>query len=557
MWVALTGSRETFATAGAPGDVGRSAKRESADAEPEAETDTLPKQQVDPDTPPEDPEAQLAAALERVAHGATVSVPALLVQRGLDVAFAATLSNGVGAATYGVFALARRLQAFLMSVANGFGAGLSRFLPTAGPEERDAIVSVAALLTVGTATVFGVGLFLAAPAVAAVADEGPPFTLLLRVFAVGLPVFTVAYALVTGTLRAIEAVTAKTLFAQVGIPVAWLVVGVVGVALDDVVFVAAGGVLAVAALGAVGTGWLAREEDLRPRVRGAQFRATAREYVEYAVPVALSTVATTVQRLGFYPLLAVYLSGLASGVFTVGVVVGGLVRLPLMGINQFMSPVAAALHDRDHREALSRLYHVTSRLVLVGVTALAVPVVVYREAVMAAFGVTFVPFAPLLVGFVVAQYAACAAGSVGILLVMTDHQRASLAVNAAITAGLVVVAVPLTARYGLEGLVVTYVLMLTVNNGLEIAVLYRLEGLQPFTRRHLFPLAAAAPLAGVAVLVRETGVPLAPLVGSVAGLVAYAAVLRWLGFTGVERQLAGTLVERYRSALGGAVARMR
>ena len=89
------------------------------------------------------------------------------------------LSNGLGAASYGVFALARRLQALLLSVADGFGAGLSRFLPTAGPGERDAIVSVAAVLTVGTATLSAAALFLAAPTVADVADEGPPFGLLL------------------------------------------------------------------------------------------------------------------------------------------------------------------------------------------------------------------------------------------------------------------------------------------------------------------------------------------------------------------------------------------
>jgi len=551
--VVLTGSREAYVAVGAPTNVGRSARSESAPGTDTSGDGPAPDEKRSyPETPPEDPEEQLADALERVAHGATVSVPALLVQRSLDVVFAATLSNGVGAAAYGVFALARRLQALLMSVANGFGGGLSRFLPTAGPRERDAIVSVAALLTVGAATVFGVGLFLAAPAVAEVADEGPPFALLLRVFAVGLPGFTVASALVTGTLRAVEAVTAKTLFAQVAVPVAWLAVGAVGVVVfESVVAVAVGGVVAVGALGAVGAAYLAREEGFRPRLRGAVVRETAREYVDYVVPVALATVATTVQRLGFYPLLAVYLSGLASGVFTVGIVVGGLVRLPLMGINQFMSPVAAALHDREHRAALARLYHVTSRLVLVGVTALAVPVVVYREAVMAAFGAGFVPFAPLLVGFVVAQYAACAAGSVGILLVMTDHQRASLAVNAAITAGLAVIAVPLTARFGLAGLVVAYVLMLTVNNGLEVAVLYHLEGLQPFTRRHLFPVVAAVPLAAVALAVRTAGVPLAPVVGSLAGLAAYGVVLRRLGFTTAERRLAGTLLERYRAAVGG------
>ena len=60
--------------------------------------------------------------------------------------------------------------------------------------------------------------------------------------------------------------------------------------------------------------------------------------------------------------------------------------------------------------------------------------------------------------FVVAQYAARAAGSVGVLLVTTDHQRASLVANALITAGPVVVAVPLTGAYGLPGVVASYVL---------------------------------------------------------------------------------------------------
>ena len=43
------------------------------------------------------------------------------------------------------------------------------------------------------------------------------------------------------------------------------------------------------------------------------------------------------------------LSKLAYGVM----VVGALVRLPLMGINQFIPPVAAALHGEGHREALT------------------------------------------------------------------------------------------------------------------------------------------------------------------------------------------------------------
>ena len=133
---------------------------------------------------------------------------------------------------------------------------------------------------------------------------------------------------------------------------------------------------------------------------------------------------------------------------------------------------------------------------------------------------------------------------------MTDNQRALLIVNTVITLLLIAVAVPLTLAYGLPGLVGSYLLMLTLNNGSEVAVLYYLEGLQPFTRLHLKPIGAGAVLAAVTLATRATlPATTALVVGTVAGLVAYTLVLRRLGFTSTERRLAGTLVARYRAAL--------
>lgn len=502
-------------------------------------------------------EARLEDALERVAHGATVSVPSILLQRALTLAFTAVLTNGFAAGTYGLFALARRLQRFLARLALGFRSGLSRFLPTAdSAAERDLLTTVACVLLLGVAIVFAVALFAAAPLVTHVASEGPRFTLFLRVFAVGLPA-SVGLFTVSEVLRGLEEVGALNLALRVGFPVTQLVVGVALVFIfDDLAVVAAGVVFAMAAVALVAAGWLARERGLRLRLRAPGFERPWRRYLEFTVPLFLGGFAVTTQRLGFYPLIAVVLSGVAGGVFAVGVLLGQLVRLPLMGINQLIPPIAAALNEEGHREALRRLYHVTSRLVLVGTTAVATPIVVYRESVMALFGPTFVQYAPLLPGFVLAQYGACAAGSVGILLKMTDNQRALLVTNVVVTAFLVVTTVPLTVAYGLPGVVAGYLLMLTVNNGLEVVVLYYLEGLQPFTRLHARPLVAAVPLAGVTLLAKHalTG-GVAPLIGTAFGLLAYAATLRTLGFTRVERRLGATLVGRYSAAASGVLGR--
>lgn len=496
-------------------------------------------------------DARLDDALERVAHGAAVSVPSILLQRALTLAFTAVLTNGFTAAAYGLFALARRLQRFLQRLALGFRSGLSRFLPNADSDaERNALVTFASVLLLGVAAVFGLALFAAAPVIADAAGQGTRFELYLRIFAVGTPasvwLFTVAEV-----LRGVEAVGPLNLTLRVAFPAAQFAVAVVGtVVFRDLRVVAVGVLLAMAAVATIAAAWFVRARGFRTRFRGDGVPALRRRYLRFTVPLFVGSIATTTQRLGFYPLIALFLSGVAGGVFAVGVLLGGLVRLPLMGVNQFIPPVAAALNEDGHREALERLYHVTSRLVLVGVTAASVPVVVYRESVMGVFGPTFVAYADLLPGFVLAQYGACAAGSVGILLTMTDNQRALLVVNVAITAFLAVTAVPLTLTYGLEGLVVSYLLMLTVNNGLEVAVLYYLEGLQPFTRRHAHPLLAGVPLAGVALAARASlASPLAPLVGTLLGLCAYAAVLAAFGFSPAERRLAETLASRYRSLL--------
>ena len=498
-------------------------------------------------------EARLEDALERVAHGATVSVPGILAERGLAVAFTAVLTNGLGAAAYGVFALARRSQAFVLHLALGFRSGLSRFLPNVeDAQERDALVTFASLLLLGVATAFGVGLYLAAPALVDLVDvdRTGQFLTLLRLFAVGMPAMTWLFT-VGEVMRGLEAVGPLTLTMRVGFPVAQLAVGLVGVLVfDDVVLVAGAVVATYAVVGVVAMTWLARDRDITPRLRGPDVRAIWRKYVEYTLPLFVGGFATVTQRLGFYPLIAWFLTGLAGGVFAVGVLLGSLVRLPLMAINQFIPPVAADLNEAGHDRALSRLYHVTSRIVLVGVTAASVPVVVYRAEIMALFGDAFVPYAGLLVGFVFAQYVACAAGSVGILLMMTDNQRALLVINTIITAILVVTAIPLTATYGLAGLVGSYVLMLSLNNALEVVVLYYLEGLQPLTRRHGYTVVAAVPLATGALAVHELLPGLAGVtVGTTVGLLGYAATLRWFGFTPVERRLVGTLADRYREAL--------
>jgi len=367
-------------------------------------------------------EERLDDALERVAHGATVSIPSILVENALTVAYTAILTNGFAAAAYGVFALASRFQSIAVQLTTWFGSGLGRFVPSAASDaERDLIVTFGSVLLLGVATAFGAVLYLAAPTLTDLAGEGPEFQTFLRVFAVGTPA-VVWFHTASALFQAFEAVVPMNVTTRLALPVAQLAVAGAGVVVFDSLLAVAVGVVAVhAVVGVVAVGWLAARRGIRPRLRGENAVQFHRRYLAFTVPMFFTGITYTAQHLGFYPLIAWFLTAKAAGVFTVGVIVSGLVRLPLSGINQFISPVVAALNDRGHDDALARLYHVTSRLVLIGVTALTVPAIVYREPVMAVFGPEFLAAADLLPGFVLASWVACAAGSVAIILSMTDH----------------------------------------------------------------------------------------------------------------------------------------
>lgn len=507
----------------------------------------------------DDVEDRVDDALERVAHGAAVSIPSMLLAQALEFAFTLLLTNGFGAVTYGGYVLARRIQQLLSNVALGFRAGLSRFLPNAdSDEESEYLITIATLLMVCTATVFGVAIYVTAPAVASSTGNGAGFEQFLRIFAVGLPI-SVWLSTTVEVMRGLESVVSFNLVTSVAMPVVQLLVAAVGVLVfDSLALIAVGLVLVTGAIGVGAFALMVRENGVRPRIRAPEAGDLWRRYLRFSIPQFFNSFVTTIQRFGFYPIIALYLSNTAGSVFAVGMVVGTLVRLPLTGVNQFIQPVAASLHDEGHSDALDRLYKSSTRIVLFAVHLLVLPVVVYHESVMALFGPAFVEYAYLIVGFVAAQYVSCAIGSVGMLLVMTDNQDVHLGINTFTSAFLVATAIPLSVAFGLPGLVLSFAMMLSVNNVVEMAALYYYEGYQPFTRSHLELLVAA--LAALAAMVATSrlvtfafdAVPatlLDPVLGTLSGVAVYLLVVDHFGLTRTERRLVETMVGRYRTKL--------
>lgn len=493
---------------------------------------------------------RLEDALERVAHGAVVSFPSILFGKGLSFVTTSILTNGFGGSSYGLWILAKKLVSFLRSPTSKFLTGLKRFLPTASKTEQDIVTTVASLLVLGPGIVFGAVLFLMAPFVTQTFDFGYQFQLFVRIYAVWFP-GSLLLITINSILQALEEVEALNLLFRFVFPLADLVAVGVGVYLfHDFVVVVVGQILIGAFLTFILTGWLIWRGEFSPRIRGATATSLRSRYVLYSLPLVGRQVVNTLNSAGFYLLIPVFLSSVAAGVLAVGGLVSSLVLLPLTLNNQFIDPVVADLHEGNDQDALVQLYQITSRLVLVGSIGMAIPLLVYRGTVMSLFGPTFVEYSSLLPLFILAKLAKVLPGSDGIILKMTDRERAVMFIDIATALFVLSTAIPLTMMFGLWGLVVSFLAQATVSNGLQLFALYHLNGYHPFTRLHMKPLLAAGPflLSAFAAKLLLSGV-LAPLAGTLVGMAMYGMTLYKLGFTTTERRLAMSLLSRYRGTL--------
>jgi O-antigen/teichoic acid export membrane protein len=139
---------------------------------------------------------------------------------------------------------------------------------------------------------------------------------------------------------------------------------------------------------------------------------------------------------------------------------------------------------------------------------------------------------------------------------MTDHQYARMALDWLLAVLNVGLTYAFVVRYGLVGAALGTSLAIAVQNAIQVVLLRRFEGLWPFDRTFLTPLAAGVVAVAVMYAVR-TLLPggTAVLVGSAVGLAAYAGSLRVLGVDPRDRFVARRLARRYRAALAERLGR--
>ncbi len=213
-------------------------------------------------------------------------------------------------------------------------------------------------------------------------------------------------------------------------------------------------------------------------VRRARPVYQTRAWILGALSLAFLSAASILNSQTGVVILGAFDSAEGAGLYAVAQRGALLIAFPLMAVNSALAPTAARLWAVGDVERLQRLVTVSARALLLVSLPLALAFVAFgREILSIAFGPEFGSADSALSILALAQLANAAAGSVGILLIMTGNQRraaAGITLGAAVNIVLSIVLIP---TMGVAGAAIAAAGGLILSNVLLVEIARRTLGI--------------------------------------------------------------------------------
>lgn len=480
--------------------------------------------------------------LAEVVRKSSVGIAAFSTERVLLTVLAYVVTTVSGGAAYGFFSVFTRGETISRNLVAGLGDGYTRTVPRVSTAARRTLLTVGSVgFVLVWAVVAALIIVFRRPIIDATLLQ-PRHQRVIVLFAVGLLPFLLLRD-IRDMFRALRRVKFAMLVSRIFTPLALLAGVVFAVVIGrQSLFSTWVSIVAVALALTAASAFLLISHTSVGVGSVRLYRSVVRDFLNYSASTTGVAVLELVQRRAVFVVMALYLSPVAAGAFSLSVVIGLVVRWPLSGINVILPPIAATLYDETRTQTLKQLYRQTSRLATVVTTPVFVLGFAYAPDLLAVFNEAYVRQTPVLRLVLGAQYVATVFGSVGLLLLMTDNERASLLlqiVNAGIALPLMIV---LTLQFGPLGLGVAYLLSLVLNNTTELLLLYVRDGLVPFSREQVYAIVLTAPFAyGITLSKSTAGVTVSVLLTALSVLI-YLLIGRRFLLRSVDRAALGTLL---------------
>jgi len=253
--------------------------------------------------------------------------------------------------------------------------------------------------------------------------------------------------------------------------------------------------------------------------------------------------------------LGYYLDARRVGIYVVAASVTAFLPILLQSVNQIFSPTIADLHARRELEVLQRLYQTLAKWILGFTLPLAIVVCVFAAPVMQIFGSEFRAGWPILIIGTLGQLINCAAGSAGILLIMSGHQDRLVRVQVKVVIGNIIFNLALIPIWGVIGAIVVSAATNAAINLLYLREVKAILGLTPYNRSYIRLFLPVLGSAAIVALVRMEAswlhnVVLAIVVGLLLGYLAFISLVLLAGLDEDDRLVAGAIGSRIRGMLG-------
>lgn len=431
---------------------------------------------------------------EEIADGSVVSFGAFIVEIVLLTFFAFIVSSYAGAETYGIISVLKRLLGIVIGLFGGIMITTQRTVPRYATEKQSSIFSLSFFVSIGLAVLLASLVVVFVPLI--ISKTIIPEKRLLYLFSVCI-FFAGVLITATNNFKSLRFIRATHGLEKVLRPLLLVLITatVVFYGSKTVFGVWLGVVLSFGMTGVFSFLYLVRKTEYSPLV--FSWNEATRDFLSYLVPSFLSSVVVQFQFSSYIIFMAVFLTPVEAGAFGIGLILTSFIRWPLSSVNHIFPPIATKLYNSGKLSKLDKLYEYTTRIVLIFSIPIVCVVTVYSSELLRIFSIEYAKYSLVIPLIVVGRTVANSAGSVGLLIMMTDNERINAVVQTILGVITLTFTYLATTTYGIYGIASAYSFAFVLNNIVEVIFLYKLRGIQPFTKSHVFILATGGGLLSV------------------------------------------------------------
>lgn len=473
--------------------------------------------------------------LESVASGASWYLVGRVVSAGLKFMLQVLLTRILGAAIYGIYTYAYSIVWLFVIIARfGTGKSLLRFIPEfeSSPNKQNWVTRIAYGTAMFGSIIFSILLYFVAPAINSFTLDSTLLTTGLRIFAIVLPLNTFIN-LSNSVFRAVNKIEYQVLVENIATPIIQLV-AVATAAVFGAKFIGIVGAIAASAILLFFITISILHNKISIEMLGDYESDSYRRFYRFSIPLTVKDIGQRIYSRSDILMIGILLVSIDIGVYKVAILLMGLLKIPLSGLNQIFPSVASKLHADGSVSELEHIYTVLTRWSLTMGLVPSLVLFTYPSLVLSLFGNEFSAGINILLLFVGAQLTNMAVGPSGFLLIMTDHQYLSMT-NQWFGAILNVIGnYILIIRFGLIGAAIATASTLALINILRLLEVQMIEGMNPYKSNYWKPIAAGV-CCGIIMQVSKTftsGYKLL-LLGSTFGIITFIMILV---ATGIERE---------------------